>query len=102
MQELEGLDDAALRDLYEMRADEQRAAAGREDFSGALGVHRWIWAAEGLGCRWYAVLKAVAKLLTVSLCCASLVTADMVAAKAAQQKRKAAEKAGGKEKKYKF
>jgi hypothetical protein len=36
LQELEGLDDAALRDLYEMRADEHRAAAGREDFSGAL------------------------------------------------------------------
>lgn len=33
-QELEGLDDAALKDLYEMRVAEQRAAAGREDFSG--------------------------------------------------------------------
>ncbi|KAI7836288.1 hypothetical protein COHA_009837 [Chlorella ohadii] len=58
--ELEGLDDAALRELYEMRVAEQRAAAGREDFS------------------------------------------DMVAAKAAAQKRKAAEKAGGKDKKFKF
>ncbi|KAL4438493.1 hypothetical protein ABPG77_000141 [Micractinium sp. CCAP 211/92] len=58
--ELEGLDDAALRDLYEMRVAEQRAAAGREDFS------------------------------------------DLVAAKAAQQKRKAAEKAGKEAKKFKF
>lgn len=41
-QELEGLDDAALRDLYEMRVAEQRAAAGREDFSGA-------WAGGGGG-----------------------------------------------------
>ncbi|KAL4431297.1 hypothetical protein ABPG75_006553 [Micractinium tetrahymenae] len=58
--ELEGLDDAALRDLYEMRVAEQRAAAGREDFS------------------------------------------DLVAAKAAQQKRKAAEKSSKEAKKFKF
>ncbi|KAI3424478.1 hypothetical protein D9Q98_010028 [Chlorella vulgaris] len=58
--ELEGLDDAALRELYEIRVQEQRAASGREDFS------------------------------------------DMVAAKAAQQKRKATDKAGGDAKKGKF
>lgn len=59
--ELEGLDDAALKDLYEMRVQEQREMAGREDFS------------------------------------------DMVAAKAAQQKRKAAEKGGAKDsKRFKF
>lgn len=46
---------------------------------------------------------AGAKFLTVSLCCASLSTADMVAAKAAQQKRKATEKTGEKSgKKFKF
>jgi splicing factor 3B subunit 2 len=56
--DLEGLDDAALRELYERRVREQRAAAGREDFS------------------------------------------DLVASKAAAQKRKAGEKAGeGKDKK---
>jgi hypothetical protein len=33
-QELENLDDEALRSLYEIRVAEQRAAAGREDFSG--------------------------------------------------------------------
>ncbi|PSC74600.1 Splicing factor 3B subunit 2 [Micractinium conductrix] len=58
--ELEGLDDAALRELYEMRVQEQRSAAGREDFS------------------------------------------DMVAAKAAQQKRKAVDKGGKDAKKFKF
>eukprot|EP00887_Chlorella_sp_A99_P008170 scaffold12.g8170.t1 len=59
--ELEGLDDEALRSLYEARLAEQRAAAGREDFS------------------------------------------DLVAAKAAQQKRKAAEaKATKDSKRYKF
>ena len=31
--DLESLDDAALKDLYEMRVAEQRAAAGKEDFS---------------------------------------------------------------------
>jgi hypothetical protein len=35
-QELEGLDDAALRELYEIRVQEQRAASGREDFSGVF------------------------------------------------------------------
>ncbi|KAL6784438.1 hypothetical protein ACKKBF_B01795 [Auxenochlorella protothecoides x Auxenochlorella symbiontica] len=59
--ELEGLSDAALRELYEGRVVEAREAAGREDFS------------------------------------------DMVAAKAAAQKRKAADKAASKDtKKFKF
>lgn len=58
--DLEALDDASLKDLYESRVAEKRAAAGREDFS------------------------------------------DLVAAKAASQKRKATEKASGKEKKFKF
>lgn len=61
LQELEGLSDAALRELYEGRVVEAREAAGREDFS------------------------------------------DMVAAKAAAQKRKAADKAASKDtKKFKF
>lgn len=60
MQDLEGLDDAALRELYEMRVAEERSKAGREDFS------------------------------------------DLVAAKAAAQKRKAAERKEGKDKKFKF
>lgn len=60
-QELEGLDDAALRDLYEARVAEARQQGGREDFS------------------------------------------DLVAARAAAQKRKAAEKAAAKDtKKFKF
>lgn len=46
LQELEGLDDAALRELYEMRVAEQRAAAGREDFSGramsSLGLGHFV------------------------------------------------------------
>ncbi|KAK2076727.1 hypothetical protein QBZ16_005487 [Prototheca wickerhamii] len=59
--ELEGLDDAALRDLYEARVAEARQQGGREDFS------------------------------------------DLVAARAAAQKRKAAEKAAAKDtKKFKF
>ncbi len=86
LQDLETLDDAALKELYEMRVTgafsccccsyfslplltfcyycvcpaEKRAEAGREDFS------------------------------------------DMVAAKSAAQKRKATDKATGKEKKFKF
>lgn len=59
-EELEGLDDAALKELYDMRLKEQRIAAGREDFS------------------------------------------DLVAAKAATQKRKATETKSGKDKKFKF
>lgn len=58
--DLESLDDESLKDLYEAKAAEQRAASGREDFS------------------------------------------DLVAAKAASQKRKALEKSGSKEKKFKF
>lgn len=59
--ELEGLDDEALRSLYELRLTEQRTAAGREDFS------------------------------------------DLVAAKAAQQKRKQSDQKQAKEaKKFKF
>jgi splicing factor 3B subunit 2 len=59
--DLEGLDDGALKELYEARVREQRAAAGREDFS------------------------------------------DLVAEKAAAQKRKGGDKGGGKDaKKFKF
>ncbi|EIE19194.1 DUF382-domain-containing protein [Coccomyxa subellipsoidea C-169] len=57
--ELEGLDEAGVRALYEERLSQQRTASSREDFS------------------------------------------DLVAAKAAQQKRKAAEKKEGKAKKQK-
>lgn len=59
-QDLENLSDDALRELYEARVAEARAASGREDLS------------------------------------------DMVAAKAAAQKRKAAEKAARDTKKFKF
>jgi len=58
--DLDALDDAALKEVYEMKVAEARAAAGKEDFS------------------------------------------DLVAAKSAAQKRKAADKPGGKDKKFKF
>lgn len=110
-QELEGLDDAALRDLYEMRVAEQRAAAGREDFSGG-----WAWAparvsgprvpandqkAACLSC----LVESTTRLFSLprEATTVSFATpADLVAAKAAQQKRKAAEKAGKEAKKFKF
>lgn len=58
-EEIEGLDEAAIRQLYEERVEQMKQATRREDFS------------------------------------------DMVAAKAAQQKRKLAQKQSGKAKKQK-
>lgn len=75
-----------------MRVAEQRAAAGREDFSGELRHVRLTPCNRRVG-----VLDWHADPLRPPPW-----PADLVAAKAAQQKRKAAEKAGGKEKKFKF
>jgi hypothetical protein len=90
VQELENLDDAALRDLYEMRVQEQRAAAGREDFSGAPW-HSSLVLKTALG-----IKQSGLDQHALSGRCA-----DMVAAKAAQQKRKASEKASASDK-FKF